>query len=73
MISKILENLPKARTAKSSRLVKLASALEKVYSRSIDQLRDDLRQRWKCSQAKRFVSSPPKVNIQAYVLMATMV
>ncbi|MBW5811525.1 AAA family ATPase [Yersinia kristensenii] len=43
MISKILENLPKARTAKSSRLVKLASALEKVYSRSIDQLRDDLK------------------------------
>lgn len=43
MISKILENLPKARTVKSSRLVKLASALEKVYSRSIDQLRDDLK------------------------------
>lgn len=43
MISKILENLPKARTAKSSRLVKLTSALEKVYSRSIDQLRDDLK------------------------------
>lgn len=43
MISKILGNLPKARTAKSSRLVKLSSALEKVYSRSIDQLRDDLK------------------------------
>ncbi|HDT4041334.1 TPA: AAA family ATPase [Enterobacter kobei] len=43
VISKILENLPKARSAKSSRLVKLASALEKVYSRSIDQLRDDLK------------------------------
>ncbi|WP_213956747.1 MULTISPECIES: AAA family ATPase [unclassified Variovorax] len=43
MISKILESLPKARAAKSSRLVKLASALEKVYSRSIDQLRDDLK------------------------------
>ncbi|MGK3495661.1 AAA family ATPase [Citrobacter youngae] len=43
MISKMLENLPKARTARSSRLVKLASALEKVYSRSIDQLRDDLK------------------------------
>jgi DNA sulfur modification protein DndD len=43
MISKIIENLPKARAAKSSRLVKLASALEKVYARSIDQLRDDLK------------------------------
>jgi DNA sulfur modification protein DndD len=43
MISKILENLPKARAAKSTRLVKLASALEKIYARSIDQLRDDLK------------------------------
>ena len=43
MISKILEGLPKARAAKSSRLVKLASSLEKVYARSIDQLRDDLK------------------------------
>jgi DNA sulfur modification protein DndD len=43
MISKILEGLPKARAAKSSRLVKLATALEKVYARSIDQLRDDLK------------------------------
>lgn len=43
MISKVLEGLPKARAAKSSRLVKLASALEKIYSRSIDQLRDDLK------------------------------
>ena len=43
MISKILEGLPKARAAKSSRLVKLAVALEKIYARSIDQLRDDLK------------------------------
>jgi DNA sulfur modification protein DndD len=43
MISKILEALPKARAAKSSRLVKIASALEKVYAKSIDQLRDDLK------------------------------
>jgi DNA sulfur modification protein DndD len=43
MISKILEGLPKARSAKSSRLVKIASALEKVYAKSIDQLRDDLK------------------------------
>lgn len=43
MISRILDGLPKARAAKSSRLVKLASALEKVYARSIDQLRDDLK------------------------------
>lgn len=43
MVSKILESLPTARAAKSSRLVKLASALEKIYARSIDQLRDDLK------------------------------
>lgn len=43
MISKILEGLPQARAAKSTRLVKLASALEKVYAKSIDQLRDDLK------------------------------
>jgi DNA sulfur modification protein DndD len=44
MISKILEALPMARAAKSSRMVKLASALEKVYARSIDQLREDLKE-----------------------------
>lgn len=43
VISRIIDNLPKARVAKSSRLVKLASALEKVYTRSIDQLREDLK------------------------------
>ncbi|MEQ9899893.1 AAA family ATPase [Pectobacterium punjabense] len=43
IISRILEGLPKARAAKSSRLVKLASSLEKAYARSIDQLRDDLK------------------------------
>jgi DNA sulfur modification protein DndD len=43
VISKILEGLPTARAAKSSRLVNLAAALERVYGRSIDQLRDDLK------------------------------
>ena len=43
IISKILESMPKARAAKSTRMVKLASALEKIYARSIDQLRDDLK------------------------------
>jgi DNA sulfur modification protein DndD len=43
MISKILEGYPKARAAKSSRLIQLAAALEKVYRRSVDQLRDDLK------------------------------
>ena len=43
MISKVLENMPKARAAKSSRLVSLATALERVYARSIDRLRDDLK------------------------------
>jgi len=43
IISKVLEGLPKARAAKSSKLVKLASSIEKAYARSIDQLRDDLK------------------------------
>lgn len=43
IISKMLDGLPQARVAKSSRLVKLASELERVYSRSIDQLRNDLK------------------------------
>jgi DNA sulfur modification protein DndD len=43
MISKILEGYPKARAAKSSRLIHLAASLEKVYRRSVDQLRDDLK------------------------------
>lgn len=43
MISRFLESLPRARAAKSSRLVNLASSLEKIYARSIDQLRDDLK------------------------------
>lgn len=43
MISKTLEGMPLARAAKSSRLVNIASSLEKIYARSIDQLRDDLK------------------------------
>ncbi len=43
MISKVLEGMPTARAAKSSQLVKLATSLEKVYARSIDRLRDDLK------------------------------
>lgn len=45
MISKVLENIPSARAAKSSQIVKIASELERVYGRSIDRLRDDLKLR----------------------------
>ena len=55
MISKTLEGLPKARAARSSRLVNLASALEKVYARSIDQLRDDLKARVEDLASKAFL------------------
>jgi DNA sulfur modification protein DndD len=62
MISKILEGLPKARAAKSSRLVKLASSLEKVYARSIDRLRDDLKAKveFLASQAFRKLTTQRK-------------
>lgn len=45
MISKALESIPTARAAKSSQVVSIASELERIYSRSIDRLRDDLRSR----------------------------
>ncbi len=45
MLSRALENMPLASGAKSSKVVKLASALERVFGRSIDRLRDDLRSR----------------------------
>jgi DNA sulfur modification protein DndD len=43
IISRALENNPQARTARSSKVVNLSSALERVYTRSIDRLREDLK------------------------------
>lgn len=45
MISKALENVPAARAAKSTQVVRVASALERIFARSIDRLRDDLKSR----------------------------
>ena len=45
MISKALENIPTARAAKSSQIVKIAGELERIYGRSIDRLREDLKTR----------------------------
>lgn len=45
MISKVLEGNPTARAAKSSQIVKIAGDLEKIYGRSIERLRDDLKLR----------------------------
>lgn len=45
MISKALESNPTARSARSSRIVKIASELERIYGRSIDKLRETLKAR----------------------------
>jgi len=45
MIAKALEGIPTARAAKSTQIVKIAGELERIYGRSIDQLRDDLKTR----------------------------
>lgn len=45
MIAKSLEGNATARSAKSSQMVKIASELERMYGRSIDRLRDDLKTR----------------------------
>jgi len=43
IISRALENNPQARTARSSKVVNISAALERVYTRSIDRLREDLK------------------------------
>jgi DNA sulfur modification protein DndD len=45
MIAKALEGIPTARAAKSTQIVKIAGELERIYGRSIDRLRDDLKTR----------------------------
>lgn len=43
IIGKALENNPQARAARSSKVVNISSALERIYTRSIDRLREDLK------------------------------
>ena len=45
MNNKVIDSMPNAATFKSTQVVKLAGALERIYGRSIDKLRDDLKQR----------------------------
>ena len=45
MLSSALERFPAARSARSSQFVRVASALDRIFTRSIDQLRDDLKSR----------------------------
>jgi DNA sulfur modification protein DndD len=45
MIAKALENIPTARAAKSTQVVKIAGELERIYGRSIDRLRENLKTR----------------------------
>jgi DNA sulfur modification protein DndD len=45
MLAKAYEGMPTARASKSTQVVKIAGELEKIYGRSIDRLRDDLKTR----------------------------
>lgn len=45
MIAKVLENIPAARSAKSTQMVSIYGSLDRLFSKSIDRLREDLRQR----------------------------
>jgi DNA sulfur modification protein DndD len=45
MIAKALQGIPTARAAKSTQIMNVAGELERIYGRSIDRLRDDLKTR----------------------------
>lgn len=45
MIAKALENIPAARSARSTQMVAVYSSLDRLFSRSIDRLREDLKRR----------------------------
>ena len=45
MIAKALEGIPTARAAKSTQIVKIAGELERIYGRSIERLRNNLKAR----------------------------
>jgi DNA sulfur modification protein DndD len=52
MIARALENIPAARAEKSSQMVRVCGALERLFARSIDRLREDLkRQVENCASA----------------------
>ena len=56
MLSIALERFPAARSARSSQLVRVASALDRIFTRSIDQLRDDLKSRVELLASSAFKS-----------------
>lgn len=45
MIARALENVPEARATRSSQMVRLYGGLERIFARSVDRLRDDLKSR----------------------------
>lgn len=45
MIAKALENIPAARSAKSTQMVAVYGSLDRLFSRSIDRLREDLKRK----------------------------
>ncbi|MBK6786998.1 MAG: AAA family ATPase [Betaproteobacteria bacterium] len=45
MIARALENVPEARATRSSQMVRLYGGLERIFARSVDRLRDDLKAR----------------------------
>lgn len=54
MVSKMIANLPQARARRSTAKVALCHALEKVFSRSIEKLRDNLRMEVESKAAEAF-------------------
>lgn len=45
MIARALENVPEARATRSSQMVRVYGGLERLFARSVDRLRDDLKSR----------------------------
>lgn len=56
MNNKVIEGIPSAHSSKSTQVVKIAGALERIYGRSIDRLRDDLKQRVERMASQAFKS-----------------
>jgi DNA sulfur modification protein DndD len=45
MIAKVLENIPAARSAKSTQMVSVYGSLDRLFTKSVDRLREDLKRR----------------------------
>lgn len=62
MLSRALESFPAVRGARSSQLVKISTQIEEIFSKSIDHLRDDMRNRVQrlASDAFRILSTQKK-------------